>query len=240
MRRESACVRTALGLVAAAVLTACGSRPPAPEWQMNAKGAMERYTQAWLTGADRAADAEFARARAALASTGRSDLVARAELVRCALQVASLASPTPPVNAQGAAGGAGVVCEGFEALRADAAAPEKAYAAYLAGVALPAADAALLPPAHRVIAAGVSGAGTADLSRIEDPLSRLVAAGVLVRSGRGTPEVLRVAAETDSQQGWRRPLLAWLGAQARLAEQGGRSEEAQALRRRMALVAGEK
>lgn len=214
-------------LVAALALAACGSQPQAPEWQANARGAMERYEQAWLTGADRAADAEFARARDALASTGRGDLLARAQLVRCALQVASLALPP------------GSACEGFEALRADAAAPEKAYAAYLAGAALPATEAALLPPVHRAIASRAI-TGAADLARIEDPLSRLVAAGVLVRSGRGSPEVLRVAADTASQQGWRRPLLAWLGAQAKRADEAGNVDEARALRRRMALVTGEK
>ncbi len=223
--RAMAWVRVAgVAAMMAVVLAACGSQPPAPAWQLDAKGAMERYEQAWLTGADRAAQAEFARARGALASTGRGDLVARAELVRCALQVASLASP----------GGA---CEGFEALRAEAAGPERAYAAYLSGARLPVAEAALLPPAHRGAASGAA-LGAADLARIEDPLSRLVAAGVLVGSGRGSPDVLRLAAETASQQGWRRPLLAWLGAQAALAEQAGRTEDAQALRRRMALVAG--
>jgi len=191
----------------AAVLAACGSQPPVPAWQLDAKGAMERYEQAWLTGADRAADAEFARARDALASTGRADLVARAELVRCALQVASLALAP------------GVACEGFEVLRGDASEPEKAYAAYLSGASLPA---------------------DTDLARIKDPLSRLVAAGVLVRGAKGSPEVLRIAAETASQQGWRRPLLAWLGARVKLAEQAGDEVLAQQLRRRMALVAGER
>ena len=38
-------------------------------------------------------------------------------------------------------------------------------------------------------------------------------------------------------QGWRRPLLAWLGVQQRLAQQAGRPEDAARLRRRMDLVA---
>ena len=39
---------------------------------------------------------------------------------------------------------------------------------------------------------------------------------------------------------WRRPLLAWLGVQAQRAEQAGATDEAQRLRRRMALAAGER
>lgn len=216
-----ACAALVLAGLALA-LAGCASRPPAPEWEMNAHGAMARYEQAYLAGADRAADAEFVRARSALGSTGRPELVARGELVRCALRVASL-DEAP--------------CQGFEALRAGAAEPEKAYAAYLTGAALSAAQVAQLPSAHRAVA----GADAPQrLAGIQDPLSRLVAAGVIVRAGRGSPEVLRIAAETASQQGWRRPLLAWLGAQARLAEQAGQSQEAQRLRRRMDLVNGGK
>ncbi|AEG94570.1 hypothetical protein [Ramlibacter tataouinensis] len=213
-------LRATLAVLAAAVLSAaCGSRPPAPQWQLNARGAIERYQQAFLAGSTRAADAEFARARAELAATGQPALVARAELNRCALQVASLAFGP---------------CPGFDALRADAAPAERAYAAYLAGEP---ADTGLLPPQHRAVAGGATGA--AALRSIEDPLARLVAAGVLVRSGRADPQVLELAADTASAQGWRRALLAWLGAQAQRAEQAGDPAQAQRLRRRMALAAGE-
>jgi hypothetical protein len=73
---------------------------------------------------------------------------------------------------------------------------------------------------------------------MQDSLARLVAAGVVMRSGRAAPEVLQVAVDTASQQGWRRPLAAWLGAQLRLAEQAGATVEAERLRRRLALVDG--
>ena len=44
------------------------------------------------------------------------------------------------------------------------------------------------------------------------------------------------AADTASAQGWRRPLLAWLDVQARLADERGDAAEAARLRRRMGLV----
>lgn len=200
----------------------CGSKPPAPDWQMNAHDSLARYTSAFLEGHGPAAAAEFARARAALASTGQPGLVTRAELTRCALLVASLVFEP---------------CAGFEGLRADAPAAERAYADYLAGSS--AADQApLLPPQHRAVAQGASD--PAALRAIEDPLARLVAAGVLFRSGRASPAVLALASDTASNQGWPRPLLAWLGVQAVRAEQAGALEEAQRLRRRMALAAGER
>ncbi len=66
----------AAGLVV--VLAACGSKPRVPDWQLNAHDSLERYVTAAMTGNERAAAAEFARARAELASTGDAALVARA------------------------------------------------------------------------------------------------------------------------------------------------------------------
>ena len=203
------------------VVAACGSQPKAPEWQLNAHGALERYVEAFMAGNSRVEAAEFNRGRDELARTGDAGLVARAELTRCALRVASLVFEP---------------CVGFEALRADAPPAERAYADYLAGRPLP-QDAALLPPAHRAVAA--AGADGGVVKAIADPLARLVAAGVLLETGRASPDVLQLAVDTASAQGWRRPLLAWLGTQARRAEHAGATDEAQRLRRRMALVLGE-
>ena len=202
----------------AVVLAACGSKPQAPEWQMNAHGALERFEQAWLVGQTRAADAEFARARRELAATADATLVARAELTRCAVQVASLVFEP---------------CAGFEALRADAAPAERAYADYLQGARV---SPELLPAQHRAVAGGTADAKA--VQAIDDPLSRLVAAGVLLRSGRGSPELMQLASDTASRQGWRRPLLAWLGVQVKRAEEAGDSETAARLRRRMDLISG--
>ena len=201
-------------------LAACGSKPKAPDWQIEAHGSLERYVRAFMATDTRVEAAEFVRAREQLTRTGDVGVVARAELTRCALRVASLVFEP---------------CVGFDALRADAPAPERAYADYLAGKALP-TDVALLAPAHRGVAA--ASADAAALTAIEDPLSRLVAAGVLFETGRATPDVLQLAVDTASAQGWRRPLLAWLGAQARRAELAGATEQAQRLRRRMELVLG--
>ena len=213
--------REALSLLLAAVaLAACGNNPPTPDWQMNAKGAMERAQEAYLAGNTRVEAAEFTRARNEVTSTGRADLVARVELARCATRVASLVFED---------------CAGFALLAQDAAAAERVYADYLAGRAQP-KDAALLPEQHRAIAA--AGAQVPDLKAITDPLARLVAAGVLLQTGRADPTVVTSAIDTASAQGWRRPLLAWLGVQAQRAQAAGDTAEAARIRRRMALVGG--
>ena len=199
-------------------LAACGNSPQAPQWQMNAKGSAERATEAALGGDIRVEAAEFVRARGEVSRTGRPDLVARLELLRCATRVAALDFDP---------------CTGFEALAGDAAAPERAYARYLNGAVEP-GDAALLPEPHRALAAGATP-DTA-LASIEDPVSRLVAAGVLMRSGRATPGVIAQAVETASARGWRRPLLAWLKVQQQRAEAAGDAAAAAGLQRRIDLV----
>ena len=209
-------VFTALAL--SCLMLACGNSPPIPDWQLNAKGAMERAQEAYLVGNARVETAEFAKARSEVTSTGRADLLARLELTRCALRVASLVFEE---------------CAAFTPLAQDAGAPERAYSAYLAGRAGP-AEAALLPEQHRGLA--VATTQVPDLKGVVDPLARLVAAAVLLQQGRTDSATVLLAIDTASAQGWRRPLLAWLGFQAMRAEQGGDVAEAARIRRRMGLV----
>lgn len=186
-----------LAAAAALCLAACAGGPPPADWQLGASSALRAFEEHYLKGDTKLADIEFARAKDELRSTGRGDLLARAELVRCAARTASLEFDD---------------CPGFEALRADASAEERAYAEYLAGR-----------------AARAPG---------DDALSRLVGAGVALKTAAITPAQIEAAVQTSSGQGWRRPLLAWLGVQAKRAEGAGEREAAAAIRRRMALVSG--
>jgi hypothetical protein len=208
---------------AASVLlaVACASGPPPPDWKINAKESMDRALAAYLAGNARIEAVEFARARGEIARTGRIDLMARAELMQCAARVASLVFER---------------CEGFERLRADAAAPERAYADYLGARVRP-EEAALLPATQRGIVVSATGEiDAAKLRDIDDPLSRLVAAAVLFRDARASPAVVSLAVDTASEQGWRRPLLAWLNVQLALAEKAGDAAEADRLKRRIGVV----
>ena len=180
-------------LAAAALLASCAGGPT--DWQLNARAALAQYQRYYLAGDTPLAEREFAQARAEIARTGRADLLARAELVRCAIRTASLEFDE---------------CPAFEALRADAGAEEIAYADYLAGRATRAAS--------------------------DEPLSRLVAAGVRLKSATITPEGIAGAIDVASSQGWRRPLLAWLAVQAKRAEESGDPVALARIRRRMELI----
>jgi hypothetical protein len=103
-------------------------------------------------------------------------------------------------------------CPGFEKLRADAGPEELAYADFLAGRAARAAA--------------------------DEAFSRLVSAGVELKHGKAGPQTIAAAVEISSAQGWRRPLLAWLGVEEKRAEAAGNAAALEAIRRRIALVRG--
>lgn len=215
-------IKTALTAVLALALAGCASKPAPPAWKSNAADALKGYSDAYLRGNTAIAESEFARARSEIASTGRPDLVALAELVRCATRVASLEYDD---------------CPGFGALAQDATEGERAYAAYLGGR-WQGLDASLLPEQHQAVAraGGATGGSTGVLASIQDPLSRMVAAGALMQVGRIGPNDIALATETASGQGWRRPLLMWLGVALKRAQAAGDDAEAERLQRRIRLA----
>lgn len=204
-------------LLSCLVLASCTSNPVPPDWQVNSHGALNTAVAAYLKGNTRLADIEFARARNEIASTARLDLLARSTLVRCAARVASLEWDD---------------CPEYQALATDAGPGERDYADFISGR-WEGLQAEHLPQHYRAL---LSTPTAPSIAAIKDPLAQLVAAGALLRTGRIDPVIINIATDTASAQGWRRPLLAWLGVQAKSAEDGGNMAEAAQIRRRIALV----
>jgi hypothetical protein len=223
----------------ALLLSACASKPPPPDWQNSAFAALNSFTSAYLNGNTKVAEFEFARAKTEVARTGRVDLMARLELARCATQVASL-DPQP--------------CTGYDALAVDAQPAEQAYASFIGGR-WSGLDPALLPMAYRSLVAQAleversnaipkavstnnpqATQAMSALSQIQDPLSRLVAAGSILQKEQLTHVDLWLAVNTASDQGWRRPLLAWLGVQLKRQQTAGNTAAATETQRRIDLV----
>lgn len=180
-------------VVAALFVVGCAGGPIAPDWQVNAQASLVAHTAAYLAGRDRVSRQELALARREVARTADASQMARVELTVCAARIASLEATD---------------CPAFEALAADADAAARAYADYLAGR-WEGLDAKLLPPAQQAVPASRDALAT--LAAIDEPLSRLVAAAVLLRAGRLPPAGIDLAIDTASKQGWCRPLMAWLG-----------------------------
>lgn len=200
------------------LLAACGSSPPAPDWQLDMQGSLDAYERHRLAGRLELAEQDFARALDAVSSTGRPKLVARVRLVRCAVTAAALdfaACPRP------------------QDLAMEGGAEEHAYAAYLAG-SWEGLDAARLPAVHSAVVKARDDAGRlAAVRAIEATTSRLVAAAVLFRRSALPPSAIDLAVDAASTAGHRGALLPWLGVQEKAAIAAGDAERAAAVRRRI-------
>jgi hypothetical protein len=59
---------------------------------------------------------------------------------------------------------------------------------------------------------------------------------VLFEARKASPELVALAVDTASAQGWRRPLLTWLKVRAELAQRAGDKAMLEQLQRRIDLV----
>ena len=105
-------------------------------------------------------------------------------------------------------------CPGFEKLRADAGAEEIAFADYLSG--------------------------RTDRQLGDDLFSKLLSYGIRFKGSKITPPEINSAIDISSAQGWRRPLLAWLGVEEKRAEAAGDAAALERVRRRVELVSGKR
>ncbi len=220
-------LKIGLPLSAGLLLVACANNPSPPEWQVSALAALKSFSSAYLNGNTRLANVELTRARFEVASTGRPALMAHVELTHCAVRVASLEFDN---------------CANYQPLARDADPEEQAYAAFLTGH-WNGINIALLPAQHRApvsrvlnAVAGTTVNAVGVLNNMEDPMARLVAAGALLQSGHLAAADIVVATQTASSQGWRRPLLAWLGLQLKRASDAADFDTAAHIQRRLDLI----
>ena len=197
------------------LLVACTHQPPPPDWLLTARSAGEQHARFYLEGRDRLAQSQLQTARAAVSRTGNASAMARIELHACAARIASLQPPA---------------CPEFQPLADDAGQAENAYFRYLTGQ-LVEGDLALLPVAQQA-----AWRNPSSLSDITDPLSRLLAAAVLLHAGRLPPAAYQIAIDTASQQGWRRPLAHWLPLEEARLNRAGDAAAAAAMARQRARV----
>jgi hypothetical protein len=127
-------------------------------------------------------------------------------------------------------------CTGYTALAAiNTTSADMAYARFISGD-WKGMDARLLPAQYASLMATTSQPQASinrNIAAIEDPVSRLVASGIMVRRGQFDTVTLQTAVDTASKQGWRRPLLTYLGV---LQKQGGDPATLAAIAARIRLV----
>lgn len=208
-------------VVTALLGAACSSRPPAPDWALEAQSASERAVKAYLQGDTRVAEAEWRKAFAQVSATGQPSQMARLALLQCAAQVAALEFTD---------------CPHYQRYAAGAQHAEQAYARYLQ-VQHTAQDVALLPKAQQDMARQLlAGQAGQSAPAAEAALSQLTAAGVAVRAGHLELAGVQQAVQLASAQGWRRSVMAWLLLEQRLHQAAGNAAGVQAVELRLQVL----
>lgn len=204
------------------LLTACGSGgPPPPDWKTDSTDLIERYKKHALLGENTLAERYFQQAITATGGAGRVADTARLWLVRCATRRAMLIDDA---------------CTEYSDLaRIEPNAPDLAYYQFIT-LRWDAIDISLLPSQHRDLVRAPAAKKQETLSRITDPLARLLDASLLVMRKESDAATLMLAAETASAQGWRQPLLTYLKLQEKQAVAQSNTAERTRLAQRIQLV----
>jgi predicted small lipoprotein YifL len=215
-------MKTLLTLACLAMLTACGfGGPPPPDWKTDAADLINRYKKHALLGENTLAERYFQQAIAATGGAGRVADTAHLWLVRCATRRAMLIDDA---------------CSEYADLAKIEPNPaDRAYYQFLT-LHWDAIDIALLPKQHRDLVRAPPDTRRTLLTKVDDPLARLLDASLLVMRQDADDTTLMLATETASSQGWRQPLLTYLKLQEKRAAAQGNTAELTRLARRIQLV----
>ena len=202
-------------------LAGCASRP-APEWIGASYNHLESFKRHYLRGDEILAEKSFQRALEEIRTSGDIDAMAKGCLVRFAVRTAVLEAFDDREYLR------------LSTLRSSL--PHLDYYSFLKGsFAEVAAD--RLPVQYRPFLKALLKGDPGDIEReairIEDPLSRLIAAGLIVRDRQASEQLLNGAIETASQQGWKKPLLAYLKKLERYYDSVKETSKAAEVRKRL-------
>jgi hypothetical protein len=178
------------------MLVSCGGGPKVPDWKKDSASLIEKYKKAELKGENLRAEHYFQQALDAAGSAGKLGETARLHLVRCATRQASLDFEA---------------CNGYRDHARFGTDPEDEHYYLFLTNQWDRLDSGKLPAQYRAFVKSGDPAKTpAALQGISDPLSRLIALSLVVARKQADDAVLNLAADTASEQGWRKPLLVYL------------------------------
>jgi hypothetical protein len=196
-------------------ICSCATTTEVPEWKETAFRDIENYKKGFLNGKQNAADVQFDSAREAIASGNNLNLLAKLYLTQYALHTAALED----FNAS-------------EFLRINSLHPVTANLAYynfLMGN-VNTKEANFLPDQYVGLIKPLRNKdithGLEELLSIDDPLSRLIACGVWVKHAPYDDCILKLGVNTAAEQGWKKPLWAYLKALQKYYLQTGETDKA--------------
>ena len=199
-------------LISLVMLTACGSGgPTVPDWKSDSVELIERYKKHALLGESTLAERYFQQAIRATGGAGRVSETARLWLVRCATRRASLIDDD---------------CHEYaELAKIQTTAEDRAYYQFVT-LKWDGLDTTKLSPHYAALIKSDPTRIKGQIATIEDPLSRLLAVGLVTLLKQADGALFSLAAETASTQGWRQPLLVYLKLlQKQAVEQGSMTEQ---------------
>jgi len=186
-------------MIVSFLLFGCGSSKPIPDWTNASFDQLDNYKTCYLSGRERIAEAYFNKAVDEIKKGGDLEILARAYLTKYAVQVA--------------------VLEAFddgEYLRIDAVAPvlqNRAFYIFLKG-SFDKVDEKLLPQQYGGFLIAFQNGNAEDIaneiSKMDNPLSKLIAIGLLVQKNKYDERNLKIAIDAASYNGWRKALLVYL------------------------------
>lgn len=207
------------------MLAACGSSRPVPDWISAGSGHLDDFKKSYLEGNIAVSDLYFSRAVAEIKKSGDLDVLAKAYLIRMAMDVAVLAKARD---------------EDFVKIDAvESNSSNRNFHDFLKGD-LKRVQVTLLPDQYHGMASTLLMGNTdklaPELRKIEDPISRIIACGVCVRVGRFDEELLTAAVSTASYNGWKRALLAYLEKLRIFYTERSQQDKAAAIMERVQLI----
>jgi len=206
------------------LICSCTSRP-VPVWKTASVTHLEHFKTSYLTGDDTRASRAFSRAVAEIKTSGNITVLARAYLIQCAVKTAALETS---------------LCSNYKQLVAHTSdVADRNFSLFLQSN-LDHVSADVLPGRYRPFFHALREGSIEDINAtigtIADPLSRLIASGVSVAKRRYDLVTLQRAAETASEQGWKRALVAYLEQMKRLYERTGESIKADKLQQQITII----
>ena len=208
------------------LLGGCSSKPT-PGWIVVGNQQLEAFKQHFLTeGQPVITERHFQKTVEEIKKGGDLDLLGKAWLTRMALEVAVLRE-----------------MEEDDYLKVAAAQPvptNRNFYLFLKGKKVE-VDRSLLPAQYRPFLDALRSGNTVKVEKTitameDEPLSRLIAAGIAVRFNLENEAILKVAVETSSRNGWKRALLAWLERLLTFYKATGDAAKAAAVRQRIDLM----
>ncbi|HET6460987.1 MAG TPA: hypothetical protein VFG29_09390 [Syntrophales bacterium] len=213
------------GIALSLLLLGCVSSKPAPDWTNASFNQLDNYKKSYLTGKGRIAEAYFNRAVDEIKSSGDLDILAKVYLTKYALHVAVLEP-----------------FDGSEYLKIDEVEPvgeNGNFYNFLMG-SFEKVDERLLPQQYAHFFKAFQGGNKDDIARgisdMDNPLSKLVAVGLLVKKNMYDERDLKLAIDTASQNGWKKALLAYMGRLQIFYEKNNKPDKAAVVREKMKLI----